>query len=72
MEGTAPFRKGGVSSRRSRSLSGLLGGYSSISQGPRSRLGEAEDEEGEESEETKVAASLAGSPEAFKAANLGH
>ncbi|MBW0484576.1 hypothetical protein O181_024291 [Austropuccinia psidii MF-1] len=36
-------------SRRSRSFSGLLGGYPSISQGPRSRLGEAEDEEGEES-----------------------
>ncbi|MBW0478358.1 hypothetical protein O181_018073 [Austropuccinia psidii MF-1] len=37
-------------SRRSRSFSGLLGGYPSMSEGERARLGEAEDEEGEESE----------------------
>ncbi|MBW0545262.1 hypothetical protein O181_084977 [Austropuccinia psidii MF-1] len=35
MERAAPSRKGGVKSRRSRSFSGLLGGYPSISQGPR-------------------------------------
>ncbi|MBW0485818.1 hypothetical protein O181_025533 [Austropuccinia psidii MF-1] len=46
MEGAAPSKRGGVKSRRSRSFSGLLGGYQSISQGPRSRSGEAEDEEG--------------------------
>ncbi|MBW0589645.1 hypothetical protein O181_129360 [Austropuccinia psidii MF-1] len=47
MEGAAPSRRGGVKSRRSRSFSGLLGGYPGVSQGPRSRLGEAEDEEGD-------------------------
>ncbi|MBW0542079.1 hypothetical protein O181_081794 [Austropuccinia psidii MF-1] len=47
-----PFsRRVGMKLRRSRSLSELLGGYPAISQGPRSRLGEAEDEEGEESVE---------------------
>ncbi|MBW0516868.1 hypothetical protein O181_056583 [Austropuccinia psidii MF-1] len=49
IEGAEPFRRGGVKSRRLRSFSGLLGGYPSIPQGRRSRLGEAEDEEGEES-----------------------
>ncbi|MBW0512315.1 hypothetical protein O181_052030 [Austropuccinia psidii MF-1] len=38
-------------SRRSRSFSGLLGGYPGISEGARARLGEFEDEEGEESVE---------------------
>ncbi|MBW0493634.1 hypothetical protein O181_033349 [Austropuccinia psidii MF-1] len=71
MEDTAPSRRGGVKSRRSRSFSGLLGGYPSISKGPRSRSGEAEDEE-EESEETKVEAALAGAPEASEAPNLAH
>ncbi|MBW0495152.1 hypothetical protein O181_034867 [Austropuccinia psidii MF-1] len=56
MEKEEPSRRGGVKSRRSRSFSGLLGGYPSISQGPRSRSREAEDEEGEESEEIQVAA----------------
>ncbi|MBW0577234.1 hypothetical protein O181_116949 [Austropuccinia psidii MF-1] len=64
MEGAAPSRRGGVKSRRSILFSGLLGGYSSISQGPRSRSGEAEFKEGEEYEETEVAASFAGAPEA--------
>ncbi|MBW0559157.1 hypothetical protein O181_098872 [Austropuccinia psidii MF-1] len=36
MEGAAPSRRGCVKSRRSRSFSGLLGGYPSISQRPRS------------------------------------
>ncbi|MBW0562463.1 hypothetical protein O181_102178 [Austropuccinia psidii MF-1] len=69
MEGEAP-------SRRSRSFSDLLGGYPSISQGPRSRLGEAEDEEGDESlegeeyEETEVEAAFAGTPEAPEVQNL--
>ncbi|MBW0504473.1 hypothetical protein O181_044188 [Austropuccinia psidii MF-1] len=67
IEGVAPSRRGGVKSRRSRSFSGLLGGYPSISQGHRSRLGEAEDEEGEESEESEMEAALAGSPEASEA-----
>ncbi|MBW0558605.1 hypothetical protein O181_098320 [Austropuccinia psidii MF-1] len=67
MEGAEPSRRGGVKSKRSRSFSGLLGGYSSISQGLRSRSGEAEDEEGEESEETEVADALEGAPEASKA-----
>ncbi|MBW0530323.1 hypothetical protein O181_070038 [Austropuccinia psidii MF-1] len=39
MEGAAPSRRGGMKSRRSRSFSGLLGGYPGNSQGPRSRLG---------------------------------
>ncbi|MBW0475011.1 hypothetical protein O181_014726 [Austropuccinia psidii MF-1] len=72
MEGTVPRRRGGVKSRRSRSFSGLLGGYQSISEGIRSRLGEAEDEEGEESEENKVEYALAGVPEASEAANIAH
>ncbi|MBW0572388.1 hypothetical protein O181_112103 [Austropuccinia psidii MF-1] len=62
IQGAEPFRRGGVKSRRSRPFSGLLHGPR-ISQGPRSRLGEAEDEEGEESEENEVAAALAGAPE---------
>ncbi|MBW0538971.1 hypothetical protein O181_078686 [Austropuccinia psidii MF-1] len=66
----SPSRRGGVRSRRSRSFSGFLGGYPRIFQGPRSRLGEAEDEEGEESEETEVAAALEGAPEASEAPNL--
>ncbi|MBW0560113.1 hypothetical protein O181_099828 [Austropuccinia psidii MF-1] len=78
MEGAAPSRRGGVKSRRSRSLSGLLGGYPSIPQGRRSRSGEVEDEEGEEftedggSEETEVAPALSGAPEASEAPNLAH
>ncbi|MBW0497145.1 hypothetical protein O181_036860 [Austropuccinia psidii MF-1] len=67
MEGEAPSRRGGIKSRRSRSFSGFLGGYQSISQGPRGGLGEAEDEEGE-SEETEVS----GAPEACEAANIAH
>ncbi|MBW0475886.1 hypothetical protein O181_015601 [Austropuccinia psidii MF-1] len=76
MEGAGPSRRGGVKSRRSRSFSGLLGGYPSISQGPRRRLGEAEDEEGEEfveeeeSEETEVGAYLVDSPEASEIPNI--
>ncbi|MBW0544015.1 hypothetical protein O181_083730 [Austropuccinia psidii MF-1] len=75
MEGATPSRRGGVKSRRSRSFPGLLGGYTSISQGPGRRLGEAEDEEGEESveeeesEEAEVETGLAGAPEASEAPN---
>ncbi|MBW0540090.1 hypothetical protein O181_079805 [Austropuccinia psidii MF-1] len=72
MEGEAPSKRGGVKSRRSRSLYGLLGGYPSISQGPRSRSGETEAEEGEESEENELEAALAGPPEASEAPNLAH
>ncbi|MBW0528979.1 hypothetical protein O181_068694 [Austropuccinia psidii MF-1] len=78
MEGAAPSRRGGMKSRRSRSFSGLLGGYPGMSEGARARLGEAEDEEGEESveeeesEETEVATALAGVPEASEAANIAH
>ncbi|MBW0554064.1 hypothetical protein O181_093779 [Austropuccinia psidii MF-1] len=38
----------------------------------RARLGEVEDKEGEEYEETEVATALAGVPEASEAANLAH
>ncbi|MBW0567324.1 hypothetical protein O181_107039 [Austropuccinia psidii MF-1] len=51
MEGAAPSRRGGMKSRRSRSFSGLWGGYPGISEGVRARLGEVKDEEGEESVE---------------------
>ncbi|MBW0517848.1 hypothetical protein O181_057563 [Austropuccinia psidii MF-1] len=51
MEGEAPSRRGGVNSKTSRSFYGLLGGYPSIPQRPRSKSGEAEDKEGEESVE---------------------
>ncbi|MBW0477248.1 hypothetical protein O181_016963 [Austropuccinia psidii MF-1] len=76
IEGEAASIRGGVKTRRSRSLSGLLGGYPGVSQGPRSRLGEAEDEEGENSveeekhEDTKVEAAFAGTPEAPEDPNL--
>ncbi|MBW0467167.1 hypothetical protein O181_006882 [Austropuccinia psidii MF-1] len=59
-------------SRRSRSFSGLLGGYPSIYKGPRSRLGQVEAEEGEESVETEVSSSLEGSPEASEGTNISH
>ncbi|MBW0589723.1 hypothetical protein O181_129438 [Austropuccinia psidii MF-1] len=71
MEGAAPSRRGGIKSRRSRSFSGLLGGYPGMSEGARARLGESEDEEGE-SEETEVATALAGVPEASEAKTLAH
>ncbi|MBW0464437.1 hypothetical protein O181_004152 [Austropuccinia psidii MF-1] len=54
MEGEAPSRREGVN----------------ISQGPRSRKGESEHEKGEDSEETEVAAALAGAAEAYEAPNL--
>ncbi|MBW0544565.1 hypothetical protein O181_084280 [Austropuccinia psidii MF-1] len=72
MEGAAPSRRGGMKSRRSRSFFGLLGGYPGMSEGERERLGEAEDEEGEESEKTKVETALSGAPEASEATNLAH
>ncbi|MBW0462900.1 hypothetical protein O181_002615 [Austropuccinia psidii MF-1] len=68
-EGEEPSRKGGINLRRSKSLSGFLGGYPGISQGTRRRLGESEDEE-EESEETAVESSWASAPEASEAQNL--
>ncbi|MBW0530590.1 hypothetical protein O181_070305 [Austropuccinia psidii MF-1] len=40
MEGAAPSRRGGMKSRRSRSFSGILGGYPGMSEGARARLGE--------------------------------
>ncbi|MBW0477049.1 hypothetical protein O181_016764 [Austropuccinia psidii MF-1] len=46
MEGEEASRRGGMKSRRSRSFSGLLGGYPGMSEGARARLGEVEDEEG--------------------------
>ncbi|MBW0588380.1 hypothetical protein O181_128095 [Austropuccinia psidii MF-1] len=76
MEREAYSIRVGVKSIRSRSFSGLLGGYPSIHQGPRSRIGESEDEEGEgsmkekDSEETKVAAALEAAPEPFETPNL--
>ncbi|MBW0590075.1 hypothetical protein O181_129790, partial [Austropuccinia psidii MF-1] len=69
MEGEATSRRGGMKSRRSRSFSGLLGGYPGMSECSRARLGEVEDEEGEESVEeedsgeTEVADALANAPE---------
>ncbi|MBW0546168.1 hypothetical protein O181_085883 [Austropuccinia psidii MF-1] len=54
MEGAAPSRRGGMKSRRSRSFSGLLGGYPGMAEGARPRLGEVEYEEGEESVEEKI------------------
>ncbi|MBW0471166.1 hypothetical protein O181_010881 [Austropuccinia psidii MF-1] len=78
MEGAEPSRRGGMKFRRSRSFSGILGGYPGMSEGARARLGESEDEEGEvaveeeESEETEVETDLEGVPEASEAANLVH
>ncbi|MBW0523477.1 hypothetical protein O181_063192 [Austropuccinia psidii MF-1] len=43
-EASAPFRRGGMRSTRSRSFFGLLGGFRGIFQGPRSIFGQAEDE----------------------------
>ncbi|MBW0460996.1 hypothetical protein O181_000711 [Austropuccinia psidii MF-1] len=71
-----PSRRGAVNSKRSRSFSGFLGCYPGISQGPRSRLGEADYEEGEYSMEveyskgTEVPAALEGPPEPSEAPNL--
>ncbi|MBW0589981.1 hypothetical protein O181_129696 [Austropuccinia psidii MF-1] len=45
IEGATPSRRGGMKSRRSRSFSGLLGGYPGMSGGARARIGEVEDEE---------------------------
>ncbi|MBW0537994.1 hypothetical protein O181_077709 [Austropuccinia psidii MF-1] len=76
MEGEAPSRRGGMKSRRSRYFSGLLGGYPGMSEGERTRLGEAEDEEGEEfveeedSGETEVEDALANAPEVPQGSNL--
>ncbi|MBW0593257.1 hypothetical protein O181_132972, partial [Austropuccinia psidii MF-1] len=76
MEGEAPSRSGGMKSRRSRSFSGLLGGYPGVSKGGRARLGEFKDEEGEESVEekdsggTEVADALANAPEVPQGSNL--
>ncbi|MBW0576064.1 hypothetical protein O181_115779 [Austropuccinia psidii MF-1] len=76
MEGAATSRRGGMKSRRSRSFSGLLGGYPGMSKGARERLGEVEDEEGEESVEeedsgeTEVADALANTPEVPQGPNI--
>ncbi|MBW0473287.1 hypothetical protein O181_013002 [Austropuccinia psidii MF-1] len=65
-----------MKSRRSRSFSGLLGGYPGMSEGARERLGEAEDEEGgdfveeEDSWETEVSDSSANDPEVPHSSNL--
>ncbi|MBW0552783.1 hypothetical protein O181_092498 [Austropuccinia psidii MF-1] len=70
MEGAAPFRRGGMKSRRSRSFSGLLGGYRGMSEGARARLGGVEYEDGEDSGETEVADALANAPEVPQGFNL--
>ncbi|MBW0517663.1 hypothetical protein O181_057378 [Austropuccinia psidii MF-1] len=76
MEGAAPSRRGVMKSRKSRSFSGLLGGYSGMSEGARERVGEVEDEEGEESVgeedsgETEVEDALANAPEVPQGSNL--
>ncbi|MBW0473684.1 hypothetical protein O181_013399 [Austropuccinia psidii MF-1] len=58
MKGEAPCRRMGMKLRRSRSFSGLLGGYPGMSEGARARLGEVEDEEGEESVEEEDSGKL--------------
>ncbi|MBW0496806.1 hypothetical protein O181_036521 [Austropuccinia psidii MF-1] len=63
MEGEAPSRRGVMKSRRSILLFGLFHYFPGMFQGLRSRLGD-------NSEETEVAGSLVGSPEAPKAPNL--
>ncbi|MBW0539630.1 hypothetical protein O181_079345 [Austropuccinia psidii MF-1] len=76
MEGAAPSIRGGMKSRRSRSFSGILGGYTGMSEGAIARLGEVEDEEGEESVEeedsgeTEVEDALANAPEVPRGSNL--
>ncbi|MBW0572020.1 hypothetical protein O181_111735 [Austropuccinia psidii MF-1] len=76
MEGAAPSRRGGMKSRKSRSSSGLLGGYPGMPEGARARLGEVEDEEGEDfveeedSGETEVADALENFPEVPQGSNL--
>ncbi|MBW0510761.1 hypothetical protein O181_050476 [Austropuccinia psidii MF-1] len=76
IEGAAPSRRGGMKSRRSRSFFGLLGGYPAMSEGERARLGEVEDEEGEESVEEEdsggieVADALENAPEVPQGPNL--
>ncbi|MBW0559559.1 hypothetical protein O181_099274 [Austropuccinia psidii MF-1] len=75
MEGAAPSRRVGMKSRRSRSFSGLLGGYPGMSEGARARLEEVENEEGEESVEeedsgeTEVEDALANAPEVPQGSN---
>ncbi|MBW0559630.1 hypothetical protein O181_099345 [Austropuccinia psidii MF-1] len=76
MEGEAPSRRGGMKPIRSRSFSGLLGGYPGMSEGARERLGEVEDEEGEgsveeeDSGETEVADAFSNAPEVPQGSNL--
>ncbi|MBW0537020.1 hypothetical protein O181_076735 [Austropuccinia psidii MF-1] len=76
MEGEAPSGRGGITSRRSRSFSGLLGGYPGMSEGARAILGEVEDEEGkeaveeEDSGETEVADALENALEVPQGSNL--
>ncbi|MBW0575307.1 hypothetical protein O181_115022 [Austropuccinia psidii MF-1] len=76
MEDAAPSRRGGMKSRRSRSFSGLLGGYPGMSEGARERLGEVEDKEGQESVEeedsgqTEVVSALENAPEVPQGSNL--
>ncbi|MBW0493007.1 hypothetical protein O181_032722 [Austropuccinia psidii MF-1] len=78
MEGAAPSRRGGMKSRRSSAFSGIFGGYPGMYEGARARLGEAEDEEWdqsveeEESDKTEVETALEGVPDASAVANLAH
>ncbi|MBW0544808.1 hypothetical protein O181_084523 [Austropuccinia psidii MF-1] len=67
--GPPPSRRGGMKSKRSRSFSGLLGGYPGMSEGARARMGEVEDEE-EDCGETEVVDSLANPPEIPHGSNL--
>ncbi|MBW0567704.1 hypothetical protein O181_107419 [Austropuccinia psidii MF-1] len=76
MEGESPSRRGGMKSTISRSFSGLLGGYPGMSEGARARLGEVEDEEGEEFGEeedfgeSEVADALENAPEVPQGSNI--
>ncbi|MBW0527861.1 hypothetical protein O181_067576 [Austropuccinia psidii MF-1] len=58
MEGAAPYRRGGMKSRRSRSFSVLLRGYPGMSEGARARLVEVEDKEGRSLWKRKVLGKL--------------
>ncbi|MBW0501645.1 hypothetical protein O181_041360 [Austropuccinia psidii MF-1] len=76
MEGAEPSRSGGMKSRRSRSFSCLLDFYPGMSEGARAKLGEVEDEEGEEFVEeedfveNKVEDALENAPEVPQVSNL--
>ncbi|MBW0568674.1 hypothetical protein O181_108389 [Austropuccinia psidii MF-1] len=72
MEGEEPSRRGGMKSRRSIPFSSLLRGYPGMFEGARAILGEAEDEEGEDSveEEDSGETEVADAPEVPQGSTL--